>query len=434
MNAHDTAAHEDVCGTKLVRDRPRVNPERRYDPDTWYETNDGVYCARGVWDSDETDRCIWHADVVDKPEERLVAEWSGEPMRLDRAVLRGLDLRDRISFADCRLIEADFSETNLFDADLAGANLRGATLADANLEHATLSGVEAPESKFQRADLTNATVKDAVFRGAAFTDAKLHSAKLHNTEFRQADFDGAVLVNSKLPGADLSNGYLSECNLRGATLTDAVLERAIMTRANLFGATFTGAKLYGAVLADVQLDTQTTFGDHYTDSYDPDKAAWMYRQLEQVFRENAFPERAREAYFNRKDLRRQQHWAEGDYGQAVLAAGYGATMRYGESPGRVVGISVTTVVVSALLYPLSGLTVEKANASSATLIAYPFDSVGVLTGLGKSLYFSMITFTTLGYGDVQPLGFGEALATLESFLGALLMALLVFVLGRRATW
>lgn len=50
-------------------------------------------------------------------------------------------------------------------------------------------------------------------------------------------------------------------------------------------------------------------------------------------------------------------------------------------------------------------------------------------------YFSAVTFTTLGYGDIQPAsGAAQLLATVESFVGALLMALLVFVLGRRTTW
>lgn len=74
------------------------------------------------------------------------------------------------------------------------------------------------------------------------------------------------------------------------------------------------------------------------------------------------------------------------------------------------------------------------TASDPTTITYPFGEGELLAGLGKSPYFSVITFTTLGYGDVQPLGFGEALATVESFVGALLMALLVYLLGRRATW
>jgi len=41
-----------------------------------------------------------------------------------------------------------------------------------------------------------------------------------------------------------------------------------------------------------------------------------------------------------------------------------------------------------------------------------------------SLYFSLITFTTLGYGDFRPLErWGRILAGSEAFIGAFMMAL-----------
>lgn len=50
-----------------------------------------------------------------------------------------------------------------------------------------------------------------------------------------------------------------------------------------------------------------------------------------------------------------------------------------------------------------------------------------------SLYFSVLIFTTLGFGELQPVGPGQALATFEAGAGVTVFALLVFVLGRRST-
>jgi len=51
---------------------------------------------------------------------------------------------------------------------------------------------------------------------------------------------------------------------------------------------------------------------------------------------------------------------------------------------------------------------------------------------GRALYFSIITFTTLGYGDIRPApGFGSALTALEAVLGGITMALTVLVIGRK---
>jgi len=66
------------------------------------------------------------------------------------------------------------------------------------------------------------------------------------------------------------------------------------------------------------------------------------------------------------------------------------------------------------------------------------EAPGVL-GLGKAitsfwgaLYFSVITFTTLGYGDIRPTaGLPSGLAAAEAVLGGIMMALTVLVISRK---
>jgi len=41
-------------------------------------------------------------------------------------------------------------------------------------------------------------------------------------------------------------------------------------------------------------------------------------------------------------------------------------------------------------------------------------------------YFSVVTFTTLGFGDYYPYGLGRAMAGIEAFTGYLILGLLVF--------
>jgi len=41
------------------------------------------------------------------------------------------------------------------------------------------------------------------------------------------------------------------------------------------------------------------------------------------------------------------------------------------------------------------------------------------------LYFSTVTFTTLGYGDMSPMGWLRAVALIEAFFGALTIGFLV---------
>ncbi|WP_255151691.1 pentapeptide repeat-containing protein [Halorarius halobius] len=109
---------------------------------------------------------------------------------------------------------------------------------------------------------------------------------------------------------------------------------------------------------------------------------------------------------------------------------------YGERLWRVIAASVGVILAWALVFSMlpreakraSGLTIEGLSEPAAV-----FTPAGIEV-LGKNLYFSLVTFTTLGYGDVQPIGtVARVLAGIEAFLGAILIALVVFVLGRRVS-
>lgn len=54
------------------------------------------------------------------------------------------------------------------------------------------------------------------------------------------------------------------------------------------------------------------------------------------------------------------------------------------------------------------------------------------SGIG-TLYFSYVTLTTLGYGDIQPLGLCRVPAVIEAVLGYVLLGLLVVTAHRTAS-
>ena len=50
---------------------------------------------------------------------------------------------------------------------------------------------------------------------------------------------------------------------------------------------------------------------------------------------------------------------------------------------------------------------------------------------GEALYFSIVTFTSLGYGDIRPVGVAKLLAGLEAVSGLFLTSLFIFVFCRK---
>ena len=101
------------------------------------------------------------------------------------------------------------------------------------------------------------------------------------------------------------------------------------------------------------------------------------------------------------------------------------TCAYGTRYDRVILFAIVLILGFAFLVVFAGdLYLVTANVKASTL---PF-----LQKLLYSTYFSVVTFTTLGYGDIHPIGWlTRGVASLESFIGAFMMALFVAVFVRK---
>lgn len=279
-----------------------------------------------------------------------------------------------------------------------------------------------------------------------FSDAKFHNEltlpKLHT--FGDLNF---------------SNTNLQQANFRDADLSNANFEDANLSRAALYGTDLTNAKLYGTRLTDARINDATDFGirgrgcllpeflpwvspspdviydprtkptpDDDGDVSDYTRAATVYSELESLALNNAASKLASKCFAWRKDMQRKRHFSNDGNGNSrdlpawIRALALNVLMRYGESPLRVLGLGVLIVIASGLAYDYFDLLV-------ATGENPPPDP-----NLLDALYFSTLTFTTLGMGDYRPANVcGRVLAIGETILGVILLALLVFVVGRRAT-
>jgi len=287
---------------------------------------------------------------------------------------------------------------------------------------------------------------------------------------------------------------LTDADFTGVTLHNADFENALLSRATLLGADLRGAKLAGTVIGDVRVDQDTQFLCHPNDDngtsphtlsairsksrcvYDPkyekdheetdiNKAKSVYRALEELAGKAARPRLQSQCFVRRQDLQKDGYMrvmlgksdgpdvekentgneeenienkkenpsleerfiAGARYSRAKVAR---TTLLYGESPWRIIGISGLFIFAVGLVYPIFGWVQPRGDSN-------PITWTRILEGepvlLLESIYFSALTFTTLGMGDYTPVGGGgQALATFNTVFGAILIALLVFVFGRRA--
>lgn len=363
------------------------------------------------------------------------------------------------NFADAKFLEdADFQRTTYEeDTTFSGAVF----VSDCTFEQAKFAPGFAgfDEAKFKgSASFNLATFDDVVFGGGVFEESPTFRtaeftgrAAFKNQTFDEPpDFRGAELPSTTFSDVDLHRADFRRANLDSAEfdsvdLTNTNLEQASLSTANLIGVDLSGARIYGAQMGSANVNTETVFDKHGEErcvydphseyEYDPDdegvgrlrKAMGTYHLLEQLTRSNTLPDEQAKFFARRQDMRRAQLRQEGRRKDYWLARAHNALFRHGESFSRIVAWSIGTIAAFALLFPLGGWVQSEATGT----ITYAAIADSPLL-LWNSFYHSTLLFLT-GEGPLAPTGTaGEILTTIEALIAPILLALLVFVLGRRA--
>jgi len=103
---------------------------------------------------------------------------------------------------------------------------------------------------------------------------------------------------------------------------------------------------------------------------------------------------------------------------------------YGEYPARVIVTSLFFIGFCAFFYLLGG--VDTGARVINREIAFDFRQIGpTIMDFLHCFYFSVVSFTTLGYGDYHPVGWSRVVGASEGFIGAFFISMFVLTIGRK---
>ena len=283
-------------------------------------------------------------------------------------------------------------EFYLKGADLHGAHLKNATFIKANM---------------QGSDLRLAILQGADMYGARLEETNFDHAELSNTLFSTAYLNGAlvnsaVLENAGFGGAHLNNANFSYSVLKGAYFDEAFLQEAVFEQAVVDGVTsFWNCKVdrktdfRGVALYSVQIDPGTR------------------QLLEYNVRRMNWQDWYKEHWFWRWPVR--AFWAMSDYGRSTL---------------RVIGVFFILALLFAAVYMnwaywappgiVSNLEVQPGIGEAGWHYC--------LRGVLRPVYFSIVTMTTLGFGDMYANKgsiAGHVILAVQVILGYVLLGALV---------
>lgn len=274
---------------------------------------------------------------------------------------------------------------------------------------------------------------DLPLTGFQLAHAELSGINLSRTgEFSRADLRESDFYRADLSGAHLFDADLTNASLMKANLSNANLNLVNLDGANLLGVDFTKAKLEHINWGKQVL--QETRAEKAAASKDHDKAKSLYAEAEEVYR-NLRKEAEFRGHFQNagrffeKEMRMRRLQMPLFSFQRLLSKTVDLFCGYGEEPLRVVVFSMCMILSCALAYFGLGIN-ESGKIISATTAE---NGLQLLEYFGSCLYFSVVTFTTLGYGDLTPIGPSRLLAAAEAFAGAFTLALFVVVFVKKMT-
>ena len=355
---------------------------------------------------------------------------------LSKANFRGANL-SHADLTRADLSEANLSGANLVDAYLGGAHLRKADLTGADLSHADLmadlTGADLSDAHLVDANLIGANLVDANLQLAYLSDADLSLAHLTRADLTGVDLSGANLSGANLVDAELQLAYLSDANLSkadlsGSHLTGADLSSADLSDANLSHTNLSHTNLSHAILREANLsDARIPYIQYLDRKYDQNTSKWKRFQLwlypHSIMRGKYQGIRVASCYGNaifKRDAEDQdfldtleEHWEK--TWRIWLFRAWGL-IDYGRSMLAVFVIAFLIVVGFGAIYLIPGTISYGKNDNT----------------LFSPFYFSIVTFTTLGFGDVTPNGgIGEIIVSLQVIFGYLTLGLLISILANK---
>lgn len=303
-----------------------------------------------------------------------------------------------------RLKGADFQNVdlwfvNLEGAELWGANLKGAMLCDANL------------------------------KGAKFRKANLKGARLEGANLEEANLDETKLQRAKLRSANLKHALLRKTNLQGADLEETRLQGADFRGANLRSARFNLAQVDGmTTIVECSFNENTYFTGVGLD------AAIINPGLKAALKDNI-----RRMHWQRwLDVEREKDRWSVPWLWPWPVEWFWKVTDFGSSTKRIIKTFFKLAIAFAGLYWFVAL---------PTLLCPQWRGIieglwqgegwiGVVQTFFRAVYFSIVTMTTLGFGDMHAAEsgffaslFGNIFLSIQVLLGYVLLGALITRLG-----
>jgi hypothetical protein len=292
--------------------------------------------------------------------------------------------------------------------DLKRANLRNRQLENANLAEADLT-----EAELSFANLKNTIFTFAVLDRAMISFADLDGANLSAASVEDAHLEDANLNNTILTGASFKNASLSNSSLKSAYMIDANLEGANLTAVNFDNANLSSVSFDENIMRNLLRETGYSL-----------KKMWQRKNdllLDTTIRckgvnaTTCYGSQRFKLFLHDQDF--LEEYLETKWGKKIYIIWW-LFADCGRSLSRWAGWSLLLALSFAFIY--------------WTLGPNSFNTQHLDFNLITLFYYSVVTFTTLGFGDIIPRTTTAAMwVTVEVILGYIMLGGLITIFASK---
>ena len=276
----------------------------------------------------------------------------------------------------------------------------------------------------QKEDLSNFNLKKADLKGIYLVDAKMQNCNLKKADFENAsmfgvDLSGSDLFKANFENANLKNANLENCNLLGANLSNAQLKNI------WWGQDF-------KVINELEAEKAVAENDYET-------ACDKYKEAEDVYQNIKISLQSQTlgddtgAFFIREMIARRKQFSKfspARIGSKIIEL----TTGYGEKLGNIIFTIIGVILICMFLYGIEGVKYGD-PINGDRIIGFFSDDMqkyGILNTLGNLFYFSVVVYSTVGFGEIVPIGpIGKIVMMFEGIIGGLILAVLIIALYKK---
>ena len=264
----------------------------------------------------------------------------------------------------------------------------------------------------------------------------LEGIQLKYTNMKNVKFVNANMAHADLTRSDFSNASMFGINLEGATLFKANFEGANLKSANLkncelLGADFTNAKLNNIdwgenykVINETEAEKAATSGDYEKSKAKYKEAEDIYRTLKMSLQAQTLGDDVGKMFEREMIVKRKQMplFSPSRFLSKLAHIAFG----YGEKIGNIFYTILAVLVACAFIYGINGVDYQDRNLS---FFSEDIQDYGYFRTFGNLFYFSVVVFSTVGFGEITPLGLlNKTVMMFEGLVGGIIMSIIMIAI------